>query len=239
MSKLLLTCTMTMDLNFLLQLSSTWAPKSEELDPKLNNLWYPSAWVKENIYQIFTEEPFVIRSELVLMRYQTGQINNLTGKYIMELSKLKHLQRYMTSFEIYFIIFESQPQSNKLSIIFAPSIELIFGTLETAEIYMNPSHSMIEPIVNRNFGNIFHHQNGPNQHQHTNKNAIQKYNHSITRQQYQYRNAGQQHQHRHHSQQYQPRSFQRHITSSIPYLKENCIEGGLKNRGVRELLMQN
>ena len=34
-----------------------------------------------------------IISEKVLMRYETGKINNLAGKYIMELSKLKHLQR--------------------------------------------------------------------------------------------------------------------------------------------------
>ena len=34
-----------------------------------------------------------IRSDLEFIRYQTVHINNLTGKYIMELSKLKHIQR--------------------------------------------------------------------------------------------------------------------------------------------------
>ena len=43
-----------------------------------------------------------IRSKIFLLQDETGKINNLTGKYIMELSKLKHLQRYMTTFEIYY-----------------------------------------------------------------------------------------------------------------------------------------
>ena len=40
-----------------------------------------------------------IRSELVLVRYQTGKINNITGKYIMELSNMKNIQHYITSIE--------------------------------------------------------------------------------------------------------------------------------------------
>ena len=136
-----------------------------------------------------------IRSELVLMQYKTGHINNLIGKYIMELSKLKHLQRYMTSFELDFRRFERQSQSDQLSNIFTPSMEVILETLETTDIEMNPPHSMIEPIVNRKFRNMFHHQNVPNQHQRTKKNAIQKYQHINTRQQYQHRNTGQHHQH--------------------------------------------
>ena len=36
------------------------------------------------------------------MKDKTSQINNLTGKYIMGLAKLKHIQSYMTSFEIAF-----------------------------------------------------------------------------------------------------------------------------------------
>ena len=38
------------------------------------------------------------RSENFLLQNKTGKINNFTGKYTMELSKLKHLQRYMTIF---------------------------------------------------------------------------------------------------------------------------------------------
>ena len=87
----------------------------------------------------------------------------------MEMSKLKQIQRYTTSFELDFGKFEHQPQSDQLSIIFTPSIELIFKTLETAEIDLNPHHSMIDPIFNRKFENTCHHQNGPNQHQHTKK----------------------------------------------------------------------
>ena len=77
------------------------------------------------------------------MRDQTGHISNLTGKKIMELSKLKHIQRNTTSFEIGFRRFERQPQSKQLSIIFNPSMELILENLDTDEIEMNPPHSMI------------------------------------------------------------------------------------------------
>ena len=104
---------------------------------------------------------------------------------------------------------------------------------------MNTSHSMIEPISNRNFGNTFQHQNGRNQSQHTHKNTSRKYQHSSTRQQYQHRNNGQQHQPRETSQQYQPRSFRRSRTSSIPYVKENFIGCVLNIKGVRDLLMKN
>ena len=39
-----------------------------------------------------------IISELVFMRDKPVHINNLTVKYIMELSNMKHLKCYMTSF---------------------------------------------------------------------------------------------------------------------------------------------
>ena len=103
---------------------------------------------------------------------------------------------------------------------------------------MNPSHSMIEPIFNSNFVNIFHYHNGPNQCQRTNKNSSRQYQHSKTRQQYHHRNTGQRHKYINSSQQYQPISFQRSRTSSIPYLKEIFLECGLNNKGVRELVMQ-
>ena len=156
----------------------------------------------------------------------------------MELSNLKHLQCYMNSFEIDFRRFESQPQSYQLSITFTPSMEIIFETLETVDINMNPYHLMIKPIVNRNFGNTLHHQNGSNQRQPTNKNFSPQYQHITTRQQYQQRNTSQQCQHRNPSQQYQPRSFQRHKTYSIPYLKEHFLGCGINRKGVRELLIQ-
>ena len=49
----------------------------------------------------------------------------------------------MTYFELDFRRFERQPQSDQLSIIFTPSMEVIFGALKTLDIDMNPSHSMI------------------------------------------------------------------------------------------------
>ena len=66
----------------------------------------------------------------------------------MELSKLKHLQIYMTPFEIDYRSFEHLPQIQKLSITFTPTIEEVIETLYTAYIDMNLSHSMIEQIVN-------------------------------------------------------------------------------------------
>ena len=124
----------------------------------------------------------------------------------------------MTSFKLDLRRFERQPQSNQISITFTPSMELIFETLGTADIDRNPPNSIIEPIVDSNFGNTLEHQNGPNQCQHTNKNTSNQYQHSTTRKQYHHRNTRQQHQHRNPSQQYKPRSFQGHRISSIPYL---------------------
>ena len=63
------------------------------------------------------------------MRDNVGHINNLTGKYIIELSKLKHIQCYMTYFEIAFIPFERQPQINQLKHAFNHSIELVFENM--------------------------------------------------------------------------------------------------------------
>ena len=88
---------------------------------------------------------------------------------------------------------------------------MVFETLETADIDMSTAHSVIEPIANQNFGNTFHHHNGPNQHQHIHKNT---------------------------SQQCQSRSYQIPSTSSITYPKEDCIGFGLNNKVLRELLMQ-
>ena len=51
-----------------------------------------------------------ISSENFLLQDQIGQINNLTGKYIMELSKLKYIQRRITNFELNYRKFERQPQ---------------------------------------------------------------------------------------------------------------------------------
>ena len=194
-------------------------PQLVGLGPKYQDLLIPFLLGEGEPLPYFHLRALLIRSKLVLMRDQKVQISNLILKYIMEMSKLKHLHRYMDSFEIYFKRFERQLQSNQLSIIFNTSIELIFETLETADIDMNLSHSIIEPIVNKNFLNTFHHQNGPNQLQHTNKNYIQKYQHITTRQQYQHINTVQQNQHRNPSQKYHSRSFQRHRTSSIPYPK--------------------
>ena len=70
-----------------------------------------------------------IISELELMIYQKGKINNPKGKYIMKLSKLKHLQWSMTSYEIEYRRFERHPQSGQPSLTFTPKMEEILETL--------------------------------------------------------------------------------------------------------------
>ena len=69
---------------------------------------------------------------------------------------------------------------------------------------------IIEPIVNRNFGNNFHNHNGPNQIQHIHKNTCR---------------------------QYQYISFQRSKNFSPPYLKVKCIGCGIGRNKVIEVLM--
>ena len=63
----------------------------------------------------------------------------------------------MTQFELNDRKFECLPQSHQLSTTCTPTIEEVFETLETANIDMKSSHSMIEPIANQNFGNTFQH----------------------------------------------------------------------------------
>ena len=74
------------------------------------------------------------------MQDQTGQINNLTVKYIMELSKLKPIQRYMTTFELNHRIFERHPQIQQLSLTFILRIKEVFENLEKVDIYMTLPH---------------------------------------------------------------------------------------------------
>ena len=99
------------------------------LGPKSQDFLIPFCLVEGEPLTAFHLRSLAIISEIVSMRYQTLKINNLTGKYIMEMSKLKNLQRYMTYIEQDFIRFECQPQSNQPSIEFTPSMEVIFETL--------------------------------------------------------------------------------------------------------------
>ena len=75
----------------------------------------------------------------------------------------------MNTFELEYIKFEQNPQRCQISTNFHLTIEEVFDTLETADVDMSESHSMIDPIFNRNFGNTFRHRNGPNQRHHVHK----------------------------------------------------------------------
>ena len=72
----------------------------------------------------------------------------------------------MTNFELCYRNFEFLTQRHQPSTIFQSTIEEVFETLETPYVDMSTSHSMIEPTVNKKFGNTYNHQNGPNKRQH-------------------------------------------------------------------------
>ena len=61
------------------------------------------------------------------------------------------------------------PQIHQPRTMFHFIIEEVFETLETVGVYMSTAHYIIDPIVNRNFVNTFHHLSGPNQRQHFHK----------------------------------------------------------------------
>ena len=60
-------------------------PQLGGLGPKAQYLVIPSRLVEGEPFSDFHLRAHAIRIELVLMRYKTVKINNLTGKYIMEL----------------------------------------------------------------------------------------------------------------------------------------------------------
>ena len=68
-------------------------------------------------------------------KYDTGQ-KKTTCKYIMELSKFKHLQCYMTKFEPDYRKFKQLPQRHQLTTTFQFTIEEAFETLEITDIDM-------------------------------------------------------------------------------------------------------
>ena len=74
------------------------SPRLGVLGPKDQDLVIPFHLGEGEHLSDFHLRALAIRSELVLIRDQTVHIKNLTGKYIMELSNMKHLQQYMTSF---------------------------------------------------------------------------------------------------------------------------------------------
>ena len=78
-------------------------------------------------------------------------MDNLTGKYIMELSKLKHLQCYTTNCKLDYRKFNCKPQRHQLSTIFQSSIEEVFEALEKVDVDMSTAHSIIKPIFNQFF----------------------------------------------------------------------------------------
>ena len=79
----------------------------------------------------------------------------------------------MNPFELDYRKFELLPQIHQLSTSLSATIKEVFETLEMEGVDVTSSHSIIEPIVNRNFGNTFQYHNGPNKRQLTHKNTSQ------------------------------------------------------------------
>ena len=75
----------------------------------------------------------------------------------------------MSTCEIQYRTFECNKHRHQLSTIFQHTIREFFETLDTEDVYMSTSHSMIDHIINRNFVNTFHRQNVPDQLQHFHK----------------------------------------------------------------------
>ena len=89
--------------------------------------------VKGKLSHNYTLEIFSPES-IFLLNDETGHINNLIGKYIMEISKMKHLQLYMNTFEQQYRKFDLKKHRQQLSTTFQNTIEEVFETLETAYI---------------------------------------------------------------------------------------------------------
>ena len=68
------------------------SPELVELGPKSQDLVIPFRLGEGEPLPDFHRRALAIGSDIELIRYQKGHVNNLTGKYIMELPKLKHLQ---------------------------------------------------------------------------------------------------------------------------------------------------
>ena len=70
--------------------------------------------------------------------------------------------------------FEQNPSIQQLYIDFEITTEQLFETLKAENIDMTTTSypNMVDSISIINFGNTFHHQNVPNKHHHTEKQAV-------------------------------------------------------------------
>ena len=67
-------------------------PQLGGLGPKSQDLVIPFCLGEVEYLPDFNLRYLAIRIELVFMIYKTGQINNITWKYIVEMSNMKHIQ---------------------------------------------------------------------------------------------------------------------------------------------------
>ena len=92
MSELLKTCIYNNGFKPLITVVFYMSPQLVGLGPKTQDLVIPFLLGEGETLPDFYLRDLASLSELVLLRYPTVRINNFTGKYIMELSNLKHIQ---------------------------------------------------------------------------------------------------------------------------------------------------
>ena len=86
--------------NLLVALVFVMIPQNGNLWTKYQDLVIPFCFIeRKTVPQLYIRALQEI-SETLLLNYKTGQTNILTGKYIMYLSKLKHIQSYKNKFEL-------------------------------------------------------------------------------------------------------------------------------------------
>ena len=68
------------------------SPQSRVIGPKSQELVIYFRLCEGETIPQFHLRALQVQHEIFLLKDKTGQIKNSTGKYIMELSKLKHLQ---------------------------------------------------------------------------------------------------------------------------------------------------
>ena len=90
---------LTNDLGFLFLLDFPWVLLLDYLDKNSKTFDLLSLWWRGNLPQLYLRD-LQAQSETFLSNDKTGQINNLAGKYIMKISKLKHVQLYMNIFSL-------------------------------------------------------------------------------------------------------------------------------------------
>ena len=111
------------EFGFLIAVVFTKSPQLEVLGTKSPDLVISFCLCEGEALPKFHHRALQIRSEVFLLQDKIGQIKKLTGKYIMELSKLKHHQQFITTFELDYRKCDRLPRRQQLFNIFNSTTE--------------------------------------------------------------------------------------------------------------------